>query len=203
MCILRRKKRRLRRGCRRYGWRWRRRGQWRRRRLPLARWRRSGAAHLHLLGCRHRRRRRNRALGEDVPPLRSGRLRDGSDGVRPWRREKAAREPHAGIWCGAGGGVGHARARVCGGADGRGVAHVGRGRRDARVAFHRRNFAGGTARYAKRGRRREQWGIFRVVVALSRAISFRPRALERPPQIQRKEYRSGQRAGPFLPRAEF
>ena len=60
--------------------------------------------------------------------------------------KKAAREPHAGIWCGAGGGVGHAQARVCGGADGRGVAHVGRGRRNARVAFHRRNSAGGTAR---------------------------------------------------------
>ena len=42
-------------------------GQLRWRRLPLVRWRRSGAAHLlHLLGWRRRRRRRNRALGEDA-----------------------------------------------------------------------------------------------------------------------------------------
>ena len=57
-----------------------------------------------------------------------------ADGVRPWRHEEPTRDSDGRSWCGAAGGGGQSSARVCGGADGRGVVAVRRGRWSVRAA---------------------------------------------------------------------
>ena len=71
-------------------------------------------------------------------------------------------------------------------------------RRGRAAEFHRRHRTLGEARATAGAVRNFPGG------GCSLARNFLShRALARPPQIQLREYRSGQRAGPFLPRAVF
>ena len=129
--------------------RWRRRRRRRRSRRSL----RHGRRLLRALGLSRRPPLGRRSLGEGFARLRS---RRSADGVRPWWHEEPARDSDGRSWCGAAGGGGQSSARVCGGADGRGVAAVGRGRWNVRATVHRRILAGGGAGEAGGTRGRER-----------------------------------------------